>query len=206
VTLPLPFLRGDLVRFRPPLPELQRAAAALQMGPVVKVVLRFRRAPWPGGAPPVFLHVPRAPIPTFWTLAPLAAPVLVGWAGGPDAARLAGRPAAAVIGAALASVARGLGRSPRELEEALDGARVVDWTRDPFALGGYAVFPAGSAQAAAALARSVAGTLFFAGEATAGGLAGTVEGALRSGERAAEEALATAAPGGGRRAARRGTW
>jgi monoamine oxidase len=91
------------------------------------------------------------------------------------------------------------------LEDDLDGARVVDWTRDPLALGGYAVFPVGSAGAAAALSRSVAGTLFFAGEATAGGLAGTVEGALQSGERAARELLAaTAGRGAGRRAGRRG--
>jgi monoamine oxidase len=51
------------------------------------------------------------------------------------------------------------------------------------------VFPVGSASAPLVLARPVDGTLFFAGEATAGGLAGTVEGALRSGERAAEEVL-----------------
>jgi monoamine oxidase len=64
---------------------------------------------------------------------------------------------------------------------------VIDWTCDPFARGGYAVFPAGSQGAAAELARDVERTLFFAGEATAGGHAGTVDGALASGERAARE-------------------
>jgi len=59
------------------------------------------------------------------------------------------------------------------------------------ARGGYAVFPVGSAGAQEALARSVEGTLFFAGEATAGGHAGTVDGALRSGERAAREVAAS---------------
>ncbi len=61
----------------------------------------------------------------------------------------------------------------------------------PRARGGYAVFPVGSAGAQEALARSVEGTLFFAGEATAGGHAGTVDGALRSGERAAREVAAS---------------
>jgi monoamine oxidase len=94
-----------------------------------------------------------------------------------------------VLRAALASAARGLGRPAAALEEALEGAEVIDWTRDPLARGGYAVFPVGTADAAPALARPVAGTLFFAGEATDGALPGTVEGALRSGERAARELL-----------------
>jgi monoamine oxidase len=193
VTVPLPMLQDGSLAFSPPLAEKRRAAKALTMGPIVKVLLRFRRVPWPasGRRPLVFLHVPGAQVPVFWTLAPLDAPVLVGWAGGPHGARLAGRRAGEVLRAALASLARGLGRAAVELEELLDGADVVDWTRDPLARGGYAVFPAGSCGASEALARSVAETLFFAGEATAGAHAGTVEGALRSGERAAGEVLAS---------------
>ncbi len=189
VTIPPPLLRD--LRFRPALPEKRRAAAALPMGPLVKVLLRFRRPLWAesGARALAFLHVSGAALPVFWTLAPLAAPVLVGWAGGPDARALAGAREDGVVRVALRSAAEGLGRPTRELEEALDGAWVADWTRDPLAGGGYVVFPVGSDGADAALARPVAGTLFFAGEATAGGLAGTVEGALRSGERAAREAL-----------------
>jgi monoamine oxidase len=189
VTVPLPAL-GRL-RFRPALPEKRRASEALEMGPVVKVLLRFRRPGWADSWPRAlsFLHVPGAPVPVFWTLAPFHAPVLVGWAGGPDAARLARRRDVEVVRAAVRSAARGLGCPQGEVEDALDGATVVDWTRDPFAGGGYAVFPVGSASAPLVLARPVERTLFFAGEATAGGLAGTVEGALRSGERAAEELL-----------------
>jgi monoamine oxidase len=155
---------------------------------VVKVILRFRRAPWRARRRGLaFLHVARAPIPVFWTLAPLDAPVLVGWAGGPDAARLAGRPEQEVVRAAVASAARGLGERVSALEAVLDGATVVDWTRDPFALGGYAVFPVGSGEASSELGRSIERTLFFAGEATAGAWAGTVDGALESGARAARE-------------------
>ncbi len=193
MTVPTSILRDGGLGFVPPLPEKRRAAAALPMGPLVKVLLRFRRAPWAGSGRRrlVFLHVPGAPVPVFWTLAPLEAPLLVGWAGGPDAARLAGRREADVVRAALASVGRGLGTPRAALEDRLDGAAVVDWTADPFARGGFAVFPVGSAGAQEALARSVEGTLFFAGEATAGGHAGTVDGALRSGERAAREVAAS---------------
>lgn len=201
VTVPPPILRE--LRFRPALPGKRRAADALPMGPIVKVLLRFRRPLWPrsGARALAFLHVPRAAIPVFWTLAPVDAPVLVGWAGGPDAAALAGASEEDVVRAGLRSAAAGLGRPARETEEALDGARVADWTKDPLARGGYVTFPVGSAGAGKLLAASVAGTLFFAGEATAGGLAGTVEGALRSGERAAAEVLEalTAAPRSSRR-------
>ncbi|HET7826168.1 MAG TPA: NAD(P)/FAD-dependent oxidoreductase, partial [Anaeromyxobacter sp.] len=193
VTLPLSLLKDGDVRFVPALREKGRAAAALAMGPIVKVLLRFRWPPWrdAGRRALAFLHVAGAPVPVFWTLAPLEAPVLVGWAGGPDAERLAGRREADVVRAAIRSAARGLGLRAGALEEALDGAAVADWTRDPFARGGYAVFPAGSAGAAEVLAEGIAGTLFFAGEATAGARAGTVDGAIMTGERAAREVLAS---------------
>jgi monoamine oxidase len=191
VTVPISILREGALRFHPALPRLSSAVAALAMGPIVKVLLRFRRALWESSGPRrlVFLHVPGAPVPVLWTLAPARAPVLVGWAGGPHALALAGRTEQAVLRAALRSAARGLGERPRRLEEELDAGTVVDWTRDPYARGGYAVFPAGSGGAQAELARNVEDTIFFAGEATAGDDAGTVEGAIRSGERAAREVL-----------------
>jgi monoamine oxidase len=189
VTFPVGVLRAGRVRFSPALPGIARAAARVEMGPVVKVILRFRDPPWDPGT--VFLHVPRALVPVFWTLAPLRAPILVGWVGGPRAARLSRLGAPATVQAALASAGRALRRSPGVLEERLEWAEVVDWARDPLALGGYAVFPVGAEDAPTELARAVADTLFFAGEATDPDFAGTVDGALRSGERAAREVLAT---------------
>jgi monoamine oxidase len=189
VTFPVGVLRAGWVRFSPPVPGPAGAAARLEMGPVVKVILRFREPPWERGT--VFLHVPGAPVPVFWTLAPRSAPLLVGWAGGPAAARLSRRGRTATLRAALASVGRALRRSPAALEANLDAAEVIDWTEDPLALGGYAVIPTGAEDAPGALARPVADTLFFAGEATEPDFAGTVDGAIRSGERAAREALAT---------------
>jgi len=148
----------------------------------------------PASRAPHVIVVGAGAVPVFWTLAPLAAPVLVGWAGGPDAERLSGRREEDVLRAALRSAARGLGQTQGALEEQLDGAAILDWTRDPFARGGYAVFPVGSDGASETLARSVEGTLFFAGEATAGARAGTVDGALRSGERAAREVVESLRP------------
>jgi monoamine oxidase len=197
-TLPVGLFASGAVRFTPDVRAQRQAAARLEMGPVVKVLLRFRRRFWAerGGAAPAwpdlaFALAPAMPVQTFWTLQPLETPVLVGWAGGPHATRLSGRAPRAVIGAALATLARGFGRPRAALEDLLDGAEVIDWRADPLAGGGYAVFPPGAAGVPEVLARPVEGTLFFAGEATVLGAAGTVHGAVESGERAARQVLAT---------------
>ncbi|MFJ8627657.1 flavin monoamine oxidase family protein [Kitasatospora sp. NPDC093550] len=67
---------------------------------------------------------------------------------------------------------------------------VADWGRDPYAGGAFTAPLAGLEGAARQWADPVAGTLFFAGEATVSGeRLPWVQGALASGERAAEQAL-----------------
>lgn len=191
VTLPVGVLRAGSVRFEPEPVPAARAWGRLRMGPVMKLLLRFHRPPWEerGRGRPTFLHLPGAPVPVFWTLAPRPAPLLVGWAGGPGARRLSAMKDGAALRAALRGLAPAFRLSPAALEDRLDGVEVVDWSRDPLAGGGYAVFPVGSEGASQELARPVSGTLFFAGEATEADFAGTVDGALRSGERAAGQVL-----------------
>ena len=66
-----------------------------------------------------------------------------------------------------------------------------DWLADPFARGGYAYTPVGGLAAPRVFSSPVADTLFFAGEHTHdGGQAGTVHGAIETGERAARDCLA----------------
>ena len=192
VTLPLGVLKAGTVRFTPALVARREALAALESGPVLKAILRFRRAFWErrGGRDLAFLYAPGAPFRVFWTLAPIRAPIVVGWAGGPAASRLAGRPPLVGVRAAVGALAKALSLTPAAVEAELDGATIVDWTADPLARGGYAVFPVGSAAAARRLGEPVAGTLFFAGEATADERdAGTVAGAIRTGERAARDVV-----------------
>ncbi len=63
-----------------------------------------------------------------------------------------------------------------------------DWQRDPYARGAYSYVAVGGADARERSRAPVDGVLFFAGEATApASEAGTVAGALESGERAARE-------------------
>jgi monoamine oxidase len=66
------------------------------------------------------------------------------------------------------------------------------WADDPFTLGAYSSWDRASWERRGVLAEPV-GRLAFAGEHTAGDHHGTMEGALRSGRRAAEQALAVLA-------------
>jgi monoamine oxidase len=176
VTLPLSLIH---------LKEKRAALRKLAAGPVVRIALAFDDEFWRRRAPGVaFFHVPEAAFPTFWTPLPMRAPLLTCWAGGPKAARLTGMSAKKLIEEALRSVSRVFGRLPP-----LVGAYAQDWQADPWSRGGYSYRLVGGEGAREELARPLKETLFFAGEATDSEEAGTVAGALRSGQRAAREVL-----------------
>jgi monoamine oxidase len=209
LTVPLGVLKAGpglagAIRFIPEIPEKRRALELLEMGHVFRVVLRFREAFWDERgfmekrlAPRAreedprfgFLHDFRAPFPTWWSARPSTAAMLTGWVGGDAAAPFLGRSAAGVADAALRSLARSLGVRAGSLEERLLRADLHDWSADPFARGAYSYAGVGGAGAASRLARPVAGTLFFAGEATDAEQTGTVSGAVASGRRAAARLL-----------------
>jgi monoamine oxidase len=199
VTLPLGVLQlapgtPGAVRFDPALAGKEKALRQLASGPVLKVVLRFAEPFWERAArcgcrDAAFFHVPDEAFPTFWTALPVRVPMLVAWAGGPKAARLAGTGRDEVVKAAISSLrsafGAGLARRSR-----LESASLHDWQQDPFARGAYSYVAAGGGAARRALAKPLLGTLFFAGEATDHrGEAGTVAGALQSGRAAARAAL-----------------
>lgn len=197
VTLPLGVLQQSpgsegFVRFMPALSDKRKALKYLAPGPVLKVVLRFRRAFWDeldrGRYRDVaFFHAREASFPTVWTALPVRTPLLVAWAAGPKAQRLAGADKSSIISEAIASVRATFGvEAP--VEDMLQGAWVHDWQSDPYARGAYSYVIAGGGEARGDLAKPLMGTLFFAGEAAdTAGEAGTVGGALQSGERAASE-------------------
>jgi monoamine oxidase len=201
LTIPHPLLEpaGDepaAVRFMPRLDEKSSATRLLEMGAVVKVVLVFREPFWRRFGPldrMLFLHRYDQPIPTWWSAVDSGIPILTGWAGGPGARSLAGIGERAVVELAVASLARAVGVRSEEVADRLESHHFHDWQADPFTRGGYSYVAAGGVEAHAALAAPVAGTLYFAGESTCGdGLNATMEGAWRSGRRAADELLADA--------------
>jgi monoamine oxidase len=203
VTVPHGVLGADpgvagAIAFDPPLPAFTREAlAGIATGPVVKVVLCFEHPVWEtleDGAwrDGSFFHGD-AEFPTFWTQLPIRANTLVAWAGGPAAARLAGKTEDECKDLALACAGRYFG-DPQAIEDAFEIAYLHDWQSDPFARGAYTYAVVGGERAREALAKPIDGTLWIAGEATASGAeGGTVAGALESGIRAAREIVAEAA-------------
>ncbi len=193
VTLPLGVLQsvpgtpGHVV-FDPPLAAKSRALQHLHSGPVVKAVLRFSRPFWDGLAAAryrnaAFFFSPGSPFPTFWTALPWRVPQLVAWSAGPNAARLAGCTEPELRRHLYASLTTLFGRRP--YDALLDRWVWHDWQADPFARGAYSYVGPDGSRARAMLARPLAGTLYFAGEACdTGDEPATVGGALRSGERA----------------------
>ena len=199
VSIPLPLLdpmsdEPAALRFTPRLREKLDAARLLEMGQVVKLVLGFRDPFWRDIGPlegMLFLHDYDQPLPTWWTPAEPSLPVLTGWAGGPYATRLAGVAERELLELAVGSLAHALSLSRRDVGARLEYHHFHDWGSDPFARGAYTYVKVGGVEAHRTLAEPVAGTLYFAGEATCGGgLNATMEGAMRSGVRAAAELLA----------------
>jgi monoamine oxidase len=201
VTLPLAVLKAETVRFEPGLVEKKGALDLLEMGSVVRVVLRFRERFWEGIRREAdgkekslenmsFLHSDDPYFPTWWSTLPKRAAVLTGWAAGPRGERLSGQTDEAVIACAVESLAGLLHISAKELRELTVSAHFHNWQRDPFSTGGYSYAGVGGLRAAEELGRPLQDTLFFAGEATdCHGHNATVNGAIASGQRAAREVL-----------------
>jgi len=79
-----------------------------------------------------------------------------------------------------------------ELSVDQDRALLTTWNDDPWAGESYSAHTTGVADGDDQLIAAPAGRVYFAGEHTAGAWAGLMEGALRSGARAADEVLAAA--------------
>jgi monoamine oxidase len=206
VAVPLGVLKATAgepgaIAFTPPLTQKADTLASLEMGSVVRVVLRFSERFWASDAFAArthagaldtlsFLHTNDPDFPTFWTAYPLREPVVVAWCGGPHAEELSKLGVTAVRERAVAALARQCGVPRRRLQAMLAGVWMHDWNRDPFARGAYSYQRVGGAEAPAALARPIRGTLFFAGEASdREGATGTVHGAIATGLRAAKQVL-----------------
>ena len=206
VTVPLSILRTEsgkegAIEFDPPLPLYKREALEkLEMGKVIRLVLRFRERFWDSIMPPgtpgqtlanmSFLLAEDEYFPTWWTTLPFREPQITGWAPFQCAERLSGKDNAFVTQCGLQSLSRILQVRISDLEKHLEGAHFHDWQQDPFSRGAYTYGRVGADGAQEQLSKPLRGTLYFAGEATASpGSNGTVHGAIASGHRVAAEIL-----------------
>lgn len=199
ITAPLGVLQarpGDRgsIRMHPDPPRIRKAIDSLAMGTVTRLSVWFEDFPWKLNPRVsrdgkldrlVFLHLRSGPFKIWWTPYPLRWPLLTAWCGGPPAASLARRKKREIEAAAIEDLAAGLGVSMRRISAGVLKIWSHDWNGDAFARGAYAYALAGKSRAGKWLSEPVESTLYFAGEAADPDGAGTVEGALATGFRAA---------------------
>lgn len=178
VVVAVPATLVDTISFEPRLPaELRGAIARIRYGHAAKMFVPLRERP-PASA---VLSVPER----YWTWTARAGGgiqrVVNAFAGSPAALeRLAVAGGPGVWLASLARLRRDLALEPER-------AVLSTWDDDPRARGAYSVHSPGGSDPALEARH---GPLVLAGEYTAGPYAGLMEGALRSGARAARRLLA----------------
>lgn len=182
VTVPVPVLAQNRIRFTPALPEaLACAISALLPGVYEHVVLNWPDAPFGGADRLAKLVSARTSfgMMTWMDDAPFHY-LELDYRTVAEARRDSAR---------LARLARALLTEqfgPRALDQ-LRVLTVTDWWGDPWSQGAWAVAPPGGAHARLRLSCPAGDRIWFAGEASVGAMWGTVGGAWDAGEKAALE-------------------
>lgn len=210
VTVSLGVLKAGCIKFNPPLPRRkQDAIARMGFGILNKVVMLFPRQFWPKDAD-MFGRVAettkeRGDFFLFYSYADLAGgPILAALVSGEAAVEFEKQSPQAIVDRVLAVLQRifkprGV-RVPQPLQ-----AVCTRWGSDPMARGSYSSLCVGSlgGEDYDAMADSVGGRLFFAGEATTKKHPATMHGAFFSGLREAANIKATLAKRAAEAAAQR---
>jgi monoamine oxidase len=186
VTLPVGVLRSGAVAFNPPLPAAkQQAITQIGYGTFEKLVLVHDQAFWPGTTHAFgYASATEDPSPLWVNLQVTNIPALVAMFTGKGALNLQSLSDSDLQALVTGQVQKMFGASAPAPKAVLR----TSWTNDPYSLGAYtypSVYPV--ATAISALAASVGGRLFFAGEATDPTWYSYTQGAYLSGIRAANE-------------------
>jgi monoamine oxidase len=192
VTLPPPLVRSvDMRRSGVPADVLQ-GIAAMGMGTNAKLIIPFARPAWQrrgwngeGTSDTALGGTWEATMGQ-----PVDAAALTTLVGGRAGVTIAGPDHGPAPAAEVARrLALGDRIAPGMSAAARRGSMLHAWARDPFARGSYAAARPGGDETAPNLTRPY-GVVHFAGEHADPGFAGFMEGAVRSGQRAARQALA----------------
>ena len=187
VTVPTNLIADEAICFQPALPAKADAARGLPLGLANKVMLALDD----GDALPRDGSLRGATMRTAmgaYHLRPFGQPCIEGFFGGRFAQSLEDAGPGALAAQSIDEIVDYLGNDYRHKLRPLAESY---WSRDPFARGSYSHVLPGHAGMRAVLAAPVDGRLFFAGEATSPWFFSTAHGARDSGERAAEEVIAS---------------
>ncbi len=177
VCVPTTVLARSHIRFDPPLPDKDAAAADLPLGLADKVFLHVDRPEWPANAH--LVGNPYAACTASHRLSPFGWPIVESFFGGDCAEMLEDGDAAAF---AIDELVALLGSDWRRRFTALAATR---WRQEPWIGGSYSHARIGCAGQRAVLAEPVDGRIFFAGEACHREDFSTAHGAYETGVAAA---------------------
>jgi monoamine oxidase len=183
-----------------PVPAPLIAAKRLAMGAARRFTLLFRERWWAEhervSLPQMsFLFAHDAMPPVWWTAHPWETRTLTGWIGGPRSAAFEQCTREQVGDIACRELARIFSLPIAFLRGQLICCATHDWQADRWSCGAYSYVPAGCLDEVLKMATPARDTLFFAGEHTdTTGHWGTVHAAMRSGDRAAKQVIASRLP------------
>jgi monoamine oxidase len=191
VIIAIPPQLASRIDYHPPLPALRRELLeSLPLGSLSKLQAVYPTPFWreDGVSGNSFFAGDSAVATTFENSPPSGSPgVLFAFAGGSQAKHLAGLSWADRRAAVLDSFAAVVGERATEPDEYLE----VQWGSEEWSLGGPgSCAPPGLLTTCGHVIRDAVGPIHWAGTETAIYWTGYIEGAVRSGERAADEALA----------------
>ena len=189
VCVPTPALAQERLKFSPILPDKLEAAAGLPLGLADKVFLRIDD---PDALPVeghLFGHKDRTETASYH-LRPFGRPYIEAFLGGRCARSLEAEGPGAMAAFCTEELGELMGS---DFRRGLNSLGETHWANDPWALGSYSHALPGHMGDRTILAAAIEGRIFFAGEATHRSFYSTVHGAWESGERAADEALASLA-------------
>lgn len=192
VTLPIGVLKANVVAFNPPLPQNKQGAIAnLHMGVLNKLYLRFPYVFWDAEFDAVdFIADERGQWSNYMDFSDIVGqPILLCFNAGAFGLALETLSDDEIVAAAMKPLRLIYGAQiPQPV-----GHLVTRWGKDPFAYGSYSSYGVNATpEDRKALAETLDGVLFFAGEATHPTFPATVHGALMSGQRAAQAILQSA--------------
>jgi monoamine oxidase len=179
VTVAIPILKEDRLKFFPLLPDWKRSAIdRIEMGHAEKVAFWLKRDPCPGiDMHFAMLNGEGTPDAAF-QVKPYGRPMITMFAAAHFARDLFAKGEDAAITEAKRLLAEIFGA---EVARDVVAAKATQWVSNPWIRGAYSVLKPGGGEARAELARPIDDRLFFAGEAASTDAFSTAHGARQSG-------------------------